>query len=94
MKKILATIALAVCAAFTASAANVNLAQLSSNRMLYNGDVAYGTLAGNYKITINAGATVTISNAVINGVDNSSYNWAGITCNGNATIIVKGVNTV
>ena len=94
MKKMLATIVVAVCAAFTASAAKIDLSTVTANKTLANGDVAYGTLGANVKVSIAAGATVTISNAVINGVDNSNYNWAGITCNGNATIIVKGVNTV
>ena len=94
MKKLLATIVVAVCAAFTASAAKIDLSTVTANKTLANGDVAYGTLGANVKVSIAAGATVTISNAVINGVDNSNYNWAGITCNGSATIIVKGVNTV
>ena len=94
MKKLLATIVVAVCAAFTASAAKIDLSTVTANKTLANGDVAYGTLGANVKVSIAVGATVTISNAVINGVDNSNYNWAGITCNGNATIIVKGVNTV
>ena len=45
-----------------------------------------GTLAGNYRISIKPGATITLSNATINGVNNSSYNWAGLNCTGNATI--------
>ena len=52
----------------------------------------------NHKISIASGATVTLDNVTINGVDNNNYNWAGLNCNGNATInlangttnIVKG----
>ena len=36
-----------------------------------------------YKISIADGATVTLSDATINGVDNQAYEWAGITCLGN-----------
>jgi hypothetical protein len=41
------------------------------------------------KITIADGATVTLNGVTINGVHNSSYKWAGITCEGDATIILK-----
>lgn len=39
--------------------------------------------------TIAAGATVTLDNVTINGTNNQNYNWAGITCLGNATLILK-----
>ena len=53
-----------------------------------------GTLTENKKISIADGATVTLNNATINGTNNNSYKWAGITCLGNATIILSGTNTV
>ena len=53
-----------------------------------------GTLGANRQIVIAAGATVTLDNATINGVNNSGYPWAGITCLGDATIILVGENTV
>ena len=53
-----------------------------------------GTLAANVKISIADGATVTLDGVTINGVDNESYKWAGITCDGDAIIILKGTNTV
>lgn len=55
-----------------------------------------GTLAGNYKISIADGAEVTLSDATINGVNNSSCSWAGLSCLGGATIdLADGtINTV
>ena len=55
-----------------------------------------GTLGSIVKISVAAGATVTLNNATINGSINSSssYKWAGITCNGDATIILNGNNSV
>jgi len=58
-----------------------------------------GTLTSKVKISVAAGATVTLNNATIDGIsinnDNSnSYKWAGITCNGDATIILNGNNSV
>ena len=48
-----------------------------------------GTLRENYKIVIPAGATVTLAGVTIEGGTNVDYSWAGITCEGNATIILK-----
>lgn len=59
-----------------------------------NGAVLTGVLAGNYYVSIADGATVTLNNVTINGVNDNSYLWAGITCLGDATIILKGNNTV
>ncbi|MBQ7215314.1 MAG: hypothetical protein IJS39_04955 [Synergistaceae bacterium] len=46
------------------------------------------------KISIADGATVTLRDVTINGVNSFSYQWAGITCEGNATIVLEGVNSV
>lgn len=48
----------------------------------------------NVKVSIADGATVTLKNAVINGTNNSSYKWAGLTLAGDATIILDGENMV
>ena len=53
-----------------------------------------GTLGANVQISIAAGATVTLDGVTINGVNDEIYKWAGITCAGDATIILKGTNTV
>ena len=110
MKKILATIVAAVCAAFGAFAATINLDDVQSNIMVHDGDVLTGNLIERTpmyipKILIEAGATVTISNAVIHGhtyaenvldLGDGGFNndWAGITCAGRATIILCATNVV
>ena len=75
----------------------VNLANLTSDYIAQDGDVLTGTLdVANHpvKISVAAGATVVLHNATINGVDNSDYHWAGITCiQGDATLILSGENT-
>ena len=71
-----------------------DLATLTSDATAVDGTVIHGTLSGNYKVSIAAGATVTLSNAVINGVDSLSYMWAGITCEGDATIVLKGSSEI
>ena len=53
-----------------------------------------GTLGAKVKISIADGAAVTLRNADINGENWESCSWAGITCMGDATIILKGTNTV
>ncbi len=72
----------------------VDLSKLTENTELKDGDVVKGTLAGNYKISIADGATVTLDGVTINGVNDINYEWAGITCLGDATIILSGTNTV
>ena len=73
-----------------------DLSKLKNDFMAIDGDVLTGTLAGNYKITIALGATITLKNATINGTNDEAYDWAGITCQGNATIVLadKSKNTV
>ena len=94
MKKLLTTLAVAIGLAASTFAATVNLANVTANKTLANGDVAYGALAANVKVSIAAGATVTLSNAMINGVNSSAYPWAGLTCLGDAEIVLKGNSSV
>ena len=72
----------------------VDLSKLTENTELKDGDVLTGTLAANVKISIADGATVTLDGVTINGVNDNDYKWAGITCLGDATIILTGENTV
>ena len=73
----------------------VDLSKLDHNLTAINGDVITGTLANNVKISIADGATVTLSDATINGVhEEDAYEWAGITCLGDATIKLEGTNKV
>ena len=59
---------------------------------LEDGDVVSGSGGRNTHVTIADGATVTLYNVNITSI--SGNEWAGITCKGNATIIVKGSNAV
>ena len=72
----------------------VNLATLSNFYEAKDGDILGGTLSSKAMISIADGATVTLSNATINGADDNFWTNAGITCKGNATIILEGINTV
>lgn len=90
----IALIVLGAMGAWAQTNNTINLATVTSNITVNNGYTLTGTLGANVQISIANGATVTLNNVTINGVDNSSYNWAGITCNGNATIILVGENTV
>jgi hypothetical protein len=65
-----------------------DLSKLKNDFIAIDGDVLTGTLAGNYKITVAPGATITLKNATINGTHDEAYNWAGITCMGDATIVL------
>ena len=72
-----------------------HLAFLSADYEANDGETLTGTLASNVKISIADGATVTLKDANINGSGTwSSGNYAGITCEGDATIILEGTNKV
>ena len=74
--------------------AATDLSTLTADYEAKDGETLTGTLANNVKISIADGATVTLKDVTINGVNNSSYNYAGITCAGDATITLEGTNTV
>lgn len=71
----------------------VDLGMLKGNYTAQDGDVLSGTLSGDKEITIANGATVTLKDANITSFDGYSYH-AGITLLGDATILLKGDNTV
>ena len=77
----------------------VDLALQTSDYEAQNGDILTGTLGTKVKISIAGGAAITLRNANINMKDNGNANWtsgsyAGITCKGDATIILEGINKV
>ena len=66
---------------------------ITGNITLEDGDVLTGMLDGNYKISIEDGATVTLNGVTIIGTNDDNYKWAGITCEGDATIILADGST-
>ena len=61
-----------------------------------DGTTLTGTLDGSthpYKILIADGATVTLAGVTINGIDDENCKWAGINCEGDATIILADGTT-
>ena len=75
--------------------ATVNLSTKSTAYTASNGETLTGTLGTNVKISIAGGATVILNGVSINANGGwTSGNYAGITCEGDATIILSGTNTV
>ena len=72
----------------------VDLSTLTTHYTAQDGETLTGTLGANVKISIAAGATVKLQDVTINGTNDQRYSWAGISCLGNATIILKGTNNV
>jgi len=72
----------------------LDLATVTTATTVEDGYTVTGTLGANVKISIADGATVTLDGVTINGVNDGNYEWAGITCLGDATIILSGTNTV
>ena len=71
----------------------IDLSTITEAFTAQNGDTLTGTLDAKVKISIAKGATVTLDGATINGTHSMSYLWAGITCKGDATIILKDGTT-
>ena len=60
-----------------------------------DGDVLTGVAHSSAHITVAAGATVTLQDVDITGmVDDLSNAWSGITCLGDATLILEGENAI
>ncbi len=81
----------------TALADSINLSEVTEkteNTTVADGTTLTGTLGANVKISIADGATVTLDGVAINGVNYPECEWAGITCEGSATIILEGANSV
>lgn len=73
---------------------NVVLSALSADFVALNGDILTGTSDGTYGISIASGATVTLEDVDITGKGDESDGFAGITCLGDATILLSGTNSV
>jgi hypothetical protein len=69
-----------------------DLSTLAADYEAQNGDMLTGKLAANHKISIAAGAIVTLQDVDINYSKDLSGSFAGINCLGNATLIVNGTN--
>lgn len=72
----------------------IDLSTIATDYTAQDYEVLTGTLGSNVKISIADGATVTLKDADINSGGTLSGNNAGITCLGNATIILEGENKV
>ena len=96
MKKLFARVVAVAAIGLAASsfAATIDLASVTKATMAANGDVLTGTLGGDYKISIAAGAYVMLRNVTISGSNSASCPWAGLTCLGDAEIRIDGTNTV
>lgn len=94
MKKLLAAISMVAFAAFGAFAETIVLDEIVNNITVPNGATLTGTLSANYKVTIAAGAHITLEDAQITGGHRHDLTWAGLTCEGDATIELKGSNAI
>ena len=72
----------------------IDLSELTGDYTAQNFYILTGALEDNYKISIADGATVVLQNVTIEGTEDEQYNWPGINCLGDATLILEGENTV
>ena len=73
---------------------HTDLSTLTANYIVHDNETLTGTLAQNVKVSIADGATVTLRDALINGKSVYACKWAGLTCEGDAVIILEGTNAV
>ena len=74
----------------------VDFSMLFGDYEAQDGYMLTGTIDNTIKISIAAGASITLNNVSINasGTQSDDTDWAGITCLGNATITLVGTNVV
>lgn len=70
----------------------VYLSSLNADYTAQNGDVLTGELPSGIRLSIAAGASVTLNGVTIR--DDNKRNYAGITCLGDATINLVGTNSI
>jgi len=70
-----------------------SLNTITSAYTAQDGEELTGTLTSKVKISIADGAVVTLNNVTIDGENSYNYKWAGITCQGNATIVLADGTT-
>ena len=70
----------------------LDLSKVTSNQTIPDSWIITNTLAGNYKISIADGATMTINKATITYASNGT-DYAGLTCLGDATIVLADGTT-
>ena len=84
----------ATCAVTVTVPKIVDLSTLTEDTVVADGYTVTGTLANNVKISIAAGATVTLKNASINAEGTwTSGDYAGLNCAGDATITLEAGTT-
>ena len=75
------------------SAKILYLQEATSDVIVQDGATLTGTLSANVKISIANGAVVRLKGVTINGTNDNSYQWAGLTCEGDATIVLADGST-
>ena len=73
----------------------LDISKLTSAYQAQDGDILTGTGNADTHITIADGATVTLRNWDITAIESDSlHSWAGITLEGNGTLILEGTNKI
>ena len=72
---------------------HVNLANITAAYTAHTYDCLYGTLGSDVQISIADGAVVWLGGITINGGDDWNTDWAGITCEGDATLVLADGTT-
>lgn len=74
-----------------------DLSKVRRHKTIRENMTLHGTMNLNtqhYRIKIINNVTVTLDNVSIKGNSNASYAWAGLNCEGNITLVLKGANII
>lgn len=94
MRRLFTALSMALCLATGAWASGTwNLGDVTYDVRFNDNTLVRGTLNSDHMLSIYDGATITLSGVTIDRTS-SSCQWAGLTCEGDATIILEGENTV
>ena len=92
--RLLSLLCLLALAVSTVSAAVVELTSETGEVMLQDGDELTGTGGRDVRVRVAAGAMVTLNGVRISSIpDDSQHNWSGITCLGDATLVLAEGST-
>ncbi|MBR1941850.1 MAG: hypothetical protein IJ845_11100 [Bacteroidaceae bacterium] len=72
----------------------VDLSKLTADYVAQDGDILIGSIPANFKISVAADAVVTLRDAYTTNYAGSESKWAGITCLGDATLVIEGTNHI
>lgn len=78
----------------TTALVDTDLSSITEDTVIGDDSRVHGSIDAMVKVSIESGATVVLDNVTLSGSNSNSYKWAGLTCEGDATLVLSGTNNV